>query len=353
VVAAAALAAAATASGQTVAIQSDGGAFKVTGWSVPNTVPAKGWSSVLVVYAGTGAVPPLLGSYSIEAGCLVFRPKFPLAPDVRYRAVFRPPSGGAPIESTFSGPARDMTRRTRVERIYPSAEVWPGNQLRMYIYFSAPMSRGEADRRIHFLDSSDKALPGVFLPGEELWDPGGQRLTMTFDPGRIKRGLTSNEAMGAPITEGKRYRLVIDREWPDARGVPMIESFTRSIRGGPQDRQPPDPKTWRTTAPRAGTTEALIVDFPEPMNYPLLQRMLRVSNGVVTVEGNVDVERQETRWRFSPRAPWKPGSYQLVVDTAIEDLAGNHIGQAFDIDVFERVTQHIATKTISIPIAIR
>jgi len=67
----------------------------------------------------------------------------------------------------------------------------------------------------------------------------------------------------------------------------------------------------------------------------------------------VDVERQETRWRFSPRAAWKAGSYQLVADTAIEDLAGNHIGQAFDIDVFDRVTQHIATKTVSIPVTIR
>ena len=60
----------------------------------------------------------------------------------------------------------------------------------------------------------------MFLPGEELWDPNFQRLTMTFDPGRIKRGLTSNETMGPPIAEGKRYTLVIDRDWPDARGVP-------------------------------------------------------------------------------------------------------------------------------------
>ena len=30
---------------------------------------------------------------------------------------------------------------------------------------------------------------------------------MTFDPGRIKRGLTSNEKMGPPIAEGRRYTL--------------------------------------------------------------------------------------------------------------------------------------------------
>ncbi len=38
----------------------------------------------------------------------------------------------------------------------------------------------------------------------------------------------------------------------------------------------------------------------------------------------------------------------LVVDTAIEDLAGNHVGQPFDIDTFEHITERITTKTISI-----
>ena len=49
----------------------------------------------------------------------------------------------------------------------------------------------------------------------------------------------------------------------------------------------------------------------------------------------------------------KPGDYQLIVDTALEDLAGNHIGQPFDIDTFEHVTEHITTKTVSLPFAVR
>ena len=68
--------------------------------------------------------------------------------------------------------------------------------------------------------------------------------------------------------------------------------------------------------------------------------------------GTVGVGRQETEWRFTPREPWKPGDYQVVVDTGIEDLAGNHIGQAFDIDVFNQVTEHIVTKTISLPFSV-
>jgi hypothetical protein len=129
-------------------------------------------------------VPPLAGKSVIENGVLVFRPQFPLGPGVRYRAVYTPP-GGPAIEKTFNTAARNATPVARVEHIYPSADVLPSNQLRLYIYFSAPMSRGEAEQRIHLLDAAGKPLPKVFLPGQELWDPLNRRLTMTFDPGRI------------------------------------------------------------------------------------------------------------------------------------------------------------------------
>ncbi len=338
---------------QSVSIQLDGGSFKVTNWTAPRVAPAKGWSSIFAVYAGAGQMPAMVGSYVVESGALVFRPSYPLAPGMHYRAVFRPPAGGGPVERVFDLPARDMSRRTRVERIYPSGDVWPGNQLRLYIYFSAPMSRGEGDRRIHFFDDRGNEIRGMFLPGEELWDPNFQRLTMTFDPGRIKRGLTSNEAMGSPITEGKRYRMSIDADWPDARGVPMVEGFSRAFRGGPHERIPPDPKQWRITAPKAGTGEAVVVDFPKPMNFALLQKMLQVSDGHAAVSGVMEVDRQETRWRLTPKSAWKAGSYQLIVDSRLEDLAGNHIGQAFDTDLSAPLREQSTPKTIALPFMVR
>jgi hypothetical protein len=240
-----------------------------------------------------------------------------------------------------------------VEHIYPSAGTLPSNQLRLYFYFSVPMSRGEAGQYVHILDENGKVLPDVFLPGEELWDPGFRRLTLTLDPGRIKRGLTSNMKMGPPIAEGKRYTLVVDKSWPDARGVPMIEGARKAFRGGPAERTPPDPKQWHVTAPKAGSSDALIVDFLGPMNYPLLMRMLRVSAERGDVAGTVKVERDETEWRFTPAKPWVAGKHALIVDTAIEDLAGNHVGQAFDVDVFEKVTNTITSKTISLGFEVR
>jgi hypothetical protein len=214
------------------------------------------------------------------------------------------------------------------------------------------MSRGEAAAHLRVLDDKNKVLEGIFLPGEELWDPAGRRLTMTFDPGRIKRGLTSNQTMGPPIAEGKVYTLAIDREWLDARGVPMTDGFRRTFRGGPAVRVPPDPRGWQITPPKAGAQGVLTVGFPEPLNYALLQRMLQVKGPRGAVPGTVSTGRDEMEWRFLPRDRWEAGNYQVVVDTAIEDLAGNHVGQPFDIDVFEHVTEHIATKTISLPLSV-
>jgi hypothetical protein len=340
-----------TAVAAPVSLQFDGSAFKVNGWK-PSAVPAGGWASVFTVYAGFGDIPPLLGSYAVERDTLVFRPKFPIAPGVKYRAVFRQP-GVAPIEKTFDGPPRETTPRARVERIYPSGDVLVSNQLRLYIYFSAPMSRGGAAQYIHFLDENGNALQAVFLPNQELWDPNFKRLTVTFDPGRIKRGLTANERMGPPIVAGKQYTLVIDKGWPDARGVAMVEGFRKSYRGGPAQRTPPDPQAWRITPPKPGTLDILVVDFPTPMNYPLMQRMIQVVGPGGPLVGSISVMKQETEWGFTPREPWKAGDYRLVINTGIEDLAGNHIGQPFDIDTFDKVTQKITTETVSVPFRIR
>ncbi len=341
------------AAAQSVSIQLDGNAFRLAGWRPPSSAPAGGWTSVFVVFAGEGDVPPLAGSYDVENGTLVFRPKYPLAAGPRYRAVFRG-AGAAPVERVFRvGGNRDTKPATRVERVYPSGDVWPSNQLRLYIYFSAPMGRGEAEQRIHVLDEGGRALHGIFLPGQELWDPNNRRLTMTFDPGRIKRDLTSNRTMGPPIVNGRRYTLVIDRDWRDAHDVPLVDTFRKTFRGGPAVRKPPDPKTWRVTAPAAGSRAPLVVDFDRPMNYTLLQRMIAVSYGTATVDGAVEVERNEAEWRFTPGQPWRAGRYTLVVDTSLEDLAGNKIGQPFDIDVFERVTERITSSTTTVPFEIR
>lgn len=336
------------AAAESVSIRMEAGGFRVAGWNPGSRALGRGWSATFAVYAGEGPAPAMLGAYNVENGSLVFRPRFPLAAGIRVRAVFHPPQGPA-VEAVFEIPKADLTASTRVRHVYPSTDLLPDNQLKFYIFFSAPMRRGEAWQHIHLLDQDGKAVDLPFLElDHELWDREYQRLTVLFDPGRIKRGLLPLKEVGPAIEEGKLYTLVVDRDWRDARGAPLEAGFRKPFRVGPADRIPPDPAQWRLIAPKAGTSDALVMNFPKPMDYALLLRLLDVAG----VDGTVTVDRQETEWGFVPTRPWKAGEYNLVVDTTLEDLAGNRIGRPFDVDTFERVSEHLSRKTISLPFRI-
>jgi hypothetical protein len=339
------------ASGQT--IQLVDGAFRVNGWKAESNRGGD-WSKIFEVFAGPGDVPPMLGTYSVQRGVLVFEPRFPLAPGVRYRAVFHT-AGASSIVAVFNGPTLPVLPPARVEHVYPSADVLPGNTLKLYIVFSAPMSRGEAWKHIHLLDQMSKPVQGAFVEiDQELWDPAYRRLTVLFDPGRIKRGLAPNQQMGLPIVDGKKYTLLIDQEFHDAHGAPLQESFRKEFRGGPIDRVPPEPKRWRVAEPKAGTKNPLVVDFPKPLDYALLQRLIEVSKiSGRAIGGTVVVDRGETQWRFTPAEPWRAGEYQLMIDTALEDLAGNHIGRAFDVDTFAKAPEPAPQHRISLPFKVQ
>jgi hypothetical protein len=174
-----------------------------------------------------------------------------------------------------------------------------------------------------------------------------------FDPGRIKRGLVPTTTIGPALVEGKRYRLVIDRDWHDARGVGLVEGFEKAFRGGPSDRVSPSPGRWRVGSPKAGTSEPVVVTFPKPMDYVLLQRMVRVFRGRELVEGTIRVGRYETEWAFTPSRPWSAGDYRIVADNTLEDISGNHLDRQFDVDLFDKVTQHIESSTTAVPFTVR
>src|ERR1700691_3502495 len=235
-----------------ISITSTGGAFQVSGWKA-SAEPAAGWSSVFQVYAGAGDVPAMLGSYTVEGSVLTFRPRWPLTPGMHVRAVFHLP-GEAPVEAGFDTPKSAPAAATRVEHVYPTTDILPSNTLKLYIYFSAAMRRGEAWQHIRLLDSQGVLVKLPFLEiDQELWDPANTRLTVLFDPGRIKRGLLPLRESGPNLEEGKRYTLVIGHEWLDANGTPLAADFAKPFRVVEAERTPVDPAHWRISPPRPGT----------------------------------------------------------------------------------------------------
>jgi hypothetical protein len=324
------------------------------------------WQTLFAVYVeGSGEraqQPAMLGSYRVTKDVLRFEPRFPLMPGVAYRAVFHPAhlpghagSTEQAVEKLLLLPKPKPAAPTVVAHVYPSKDELPENQLKFYLHFSAPMSRGEAYEHIRLLRSDGKADERAFLElPQELWDRDGKRFTLLLDPGRIKRGLKPREDLGPVLEAGKRYTLVIDRSWKDAEGNPMKESYRKTFRVLPPDETQPEPKMWKIEAPSAGTATPLVMTSPKPLESALLHRMLWIiDERGEKVPGTVEVSRQETCWRFTPKTPWKAGRYHLVADTRLEDLAGNSIGRPFEVDERHPNERETKSETVRLPFAVR
>jgi hypothetical protein len=255
------------------------------------------------------------------------------------------------VLAEFVVPKPSSSSTTIVEHVYPTTNRLPENVLKFYIHFSAPMSRGEAYRSVHLLDSAGHEVELPFLElDEELWDPQAKRFTLFFDPGRIKRGLKPREDVGPAVEQGKSYTLVIDRAWSDAKGNPLKESFRKRFQVGPPEERPPDPKTWKIRSPRAGGAEPVVVTFPKPMDHALLGRLLWITDpSNRKVAGSIAITKEETCWTFTSRESWAAGTYHLVAGTTLEDLAGNSIGRPFDLDVLHPLQRHLTEQTVRVP----
>ena len=75
------------------------------------------------------------------------------------------------------------------------------------------------------------------------------------------------------------------------------------------------------------------------MDSALAVRLIRVlDSGERQVAGSARLERYESRFSFLPSRAWLPGIYTIEVSPLLEDVAGNRVNRAFDVDPGERVT---------------
>lgn len=222
--------------------------------------------------------------------------------------------------------------KAAVEEIYPSGPVVPENMLRFYLYFSAPM--GDADVLSHLsLERSDGAMiDGAFLSNRfDLWSPDRTRLTLLFDPGRVKTGLDAHDALGRALTAGQSYTLTLDAGMRDSEGCPLADPFSHSFAAGPADFDPPDPAGWQIDMPAAGSADPVNVRLGSSHDHLSMAYRIRVEDAAGTVvPGRIELAVAEATWTFHPREPWAGADYVLSVDDQLEDLAGNRPGQLFD-----------------------
>jgi hypothetical protein len=299
----------------------------------------RAWQSLLRVTVTDDAVDAIAGRYSVTDSAVIFRPRFGFDPGRTYKAALDLARLPTPRQSAVviahvridaqasTGPAAS------VAAIYPSAAEWPENMLRFYIHFSGPMSRGAGTKYVHLLDAQANEIPDAILAAySDLWNPDTTRLTVFFDPGRVKRGVGPNVALGRAIVAGRRYAIQVDREWPDAAGRPLMSSFRREFMAAAAAYKALTARDWRIAAPAANAQNPLVVTFPAPLDRALLERAIAVRTADdKELAGEVKIGTDESSWTFTPSAPWRAGEYQLAVLTVLEDPAGNKIGRAFEV----------------------
>ncbi len=315
----------------------------------------QGWDRALALFAPASeegfAALPVSGSHRIEGDRLLFRPQYPPLAGLTYLA--RSELSGKSLEARFTIPSAEPRARTRVQGIYPSTSLLPENLLKLYLHFSAPMSRGDAYSHLQLFDANGAPLPSPFLElPEELWDLSQTRLTLFLDPGRIKRGLRPHEEVGLALERGKSYALRISKQWRDARGRPLEEDFVKAFTVTAADRSSPWPSSWEIRPPKAGTREPLSLHFPESLDRALLGRLLTVHHGEKTLTGRVEISHDEQRWHFHPDQPWSEGPHHLEVGAWLEDLAGNNLNRVFDLDLLTQPEPGTARDAHRLPFSV-
>lgn len=309
------------------------------------------WFSVHVVEDGQASETAINGKYLVADGKVTFVPRFPFLAGVDYQVRVQVPGEKQKLASfKFKRP---VTKPTTVLQVYPSADSIHENHLRFYIQFSQSVSRGSVYDHIELRDEKGNIVDSPFLRlDEELWDRQQKRLTLLFDPGRVKRELVPREELGSAILAGHTYTLHVLDSLKDANGNP-VASYKKQYKILAPDMTQPNQKRWAVIPPTP-PNGSLIIRFNEALDWGLLNRVVTVVDDEgQKVKGQVAVGKHERSWSFQPAARWEPGRYEILIDTRLEDPSGNSIGRPFEVDILRPVEKRVAAKVVSLSFSVR
>lgn len=236
----------------------------------------------------------------------------------------------------FSIPKLENQVRPKLIAVYPKTDTVPENLLKMYFVFSKPMQQSRPF--LDFITVTNRATnktENIFLSLEnELWNTDHTELTLWLDPGRIKKDLIPNKELGIPVKKGNSYEITIPNRLTDANGVSLGKEYKKIIVVGERDADSPSVNEWKLTVPNKGTKEALGISFDESLDAMLAKETIQVySSENEFIEGGFIVSKKATNVLFAPKNLWKKGDYKIVIESRLEDLAGNNLNRLFDTDL--------------------
>jgi hypothetical protein len=211
-----------------------------------------------------GELPPMAGRLVPDGDDVCFVPRFAFVEGTAYTVVVEGVEAAVLLR-----PRPDREATTEVLDIRPTATEVPRNLLRLYVWFSAPMSEGCASG--HVRDA--RGIP-LRVRAERRYDIGVEERRRVEPDG---------------------WALTV----PSSGAVEPLEVvFERPLDHGLLAR-------------------CLHVVGPDGRR----------------IDGTAEVGPEERSWRLAPRQAWAPGSHRLVVDPVLEDLAGNSVSRVFDRDL--------------------
>ena len=297
-------------------------------------------------------LPPVMGKWIFENNDVYFIPRFPFKPNKEYVVELN-------LEKKYVYrvliPEINFRQPTYVEKIFPSTNIWPANQLKIYIHFSSPMGLGDIYEHIKLFDRKGNEVEKPFLEiNPPLWDKTQQRLTLWFDPGRIKRHLSPNENLGPPLEENDQYTVFISKNAQDASGRQLLGNFEEFFYTGSNDRKKPDPAEWTFSFPIEKDKKEVVIKFPESMDRGMLESGIGIIDETgVLVNGKIEISDSEKNWIFYPEKKWQSGKYKIMISNKIEDLAGNNLKRLFDQNVEDKENKKKEIPDLEIPFSIK
>lgn len=313
-------------------------------------------SDVLQVYVDNNDLcckgkSPIAGRYSIDERTVTFDPAFDFIEGQNYIVNIR--DKGAPDEHTrylneFTIRHDTNVATPEVIAIFPSGTNIPENTLRFYIHFATPMKPHFSAAYIRLLDAMGTPDTAAFMSfKQELWSEDRKRLTLLMDPGRIKRGVAQNLLLGPALLEGRSYSIVVEEGWPVANGTLEMPRFEKHFTVSKALRTLPDPDRWTIKPPRISTRDPLVIEFDRSFDHELLKSGITVLDNVGRpIQGAISISTQEKTWRFSRIGEWKYSQVHIVVDTQLEDVAGNNLIELLDHSVGSEVLEQISNQKV-------
>jgi hypothetical protein len=227
----------------------------------------------------------------------------------------------------------------QVMSISPAARSIPANTLRLYVSFDHPARGVVSTHDLRLLDDSGRTIDGAFMDfGQDLWSPDGRRLTVLFDPGRVKRGVEGYGESAAPLQVGHSFTVEVAGKRFRYQVTPAVRSAI-------------NPQTWHLALPKAETREALTVTFDREMDDALLRDQLEIVDARGRPQsGQMKASSSGRVWSWRPKHGWRIGAYRVVVGNSLEDVSGNRVGEALDHEVG---SPDAARESVAVPFTIK